>query len=74
MCIHMTQMSPTSVLCYFNPLCTENPLAGTLANSEDRDEMQHNAAFHQGLQCLLRLKQPSEAELHYNLENSTCDP
>ena len=26
---------------------------GTLANSEDPDEMQHNAAFHQGLQCLL---------------------
>ena len=27
---------------------------GTLANSEDPDEMQHNAAFHQGLHCLLR--------------------
>ena len=26
----------------------------TLANSEDPDEMQHNAAFHQGLHCLLR--------------------
>ena len=25
---------------------------GTLANSEDPDEMQHNAAFHQGLHCL----------------------
>ena len=25
-----------------------------LANSEDPDEMQHNAAFHQGLHCLLR--------------------
>ena len=32
---------------------------GTLANSEDPDEMQHDAAFHQGLNCLLRLKQPS---------------
>ena len=37
----------------------------TLANSEDPDEMQHNAAFHQGLHCfklkttLLRLQQPS---------------
>ena len=30
---------------------------GTLANSVDPDEMQHNAAFHQGLDCLLRLKQ-----------------
>ena len=29
---------------------------GTLANSEDPDEMQHNAAFHLGLLCLLRLK------------------
>ena len=28
----------------------------TLANSEDPDEMQHNAAFHQGLHCLLRFK------------------
>ena len=24
----------------------------TFANSEDRDEMQHNAAFHLGLHCL----------------------
>ena len=24
-----------------------------------QDEMQHKAAFHQGLHCLLRLKQPS---------------
>ena len=29
---------------------------GTLANSEDPDEMQHNAAFHQGLHCLLKIK------------------
>ena len=29
---------------------------GTLANSEDpvADELQHNAAFHQGLHCLLQ--------------------
>ena len=32
---------------------------GILANSEDPDEMQHNAAFYQGLHCLLGLKQPS---------------
>ena len=25
---------------------------GTLANSEDPDEMQHSAAFHLGLHCL----------------------
>ena len=45
----------------------------TLANSEDPDEMQHNAAFLQGLHCLLRLKQPSEREVHHNLESSTCN-
>ena len=32
---------------------------GTLINSADLDEMQYNAAFHQGLHCLLRLKQSS---------------
>ena len=47
---------------------------GTLANSEDPDEMQQHAAFHQGLHCLLRLKQHSGTEKHQNLENSTCDP
>ena len=34
--------------------------------------MQHNAVFHQGLHCLLRLKQSLGTEIH-NLENSTCD-
>ena len=33
---------------------------GTLTNSEDPDEMQHNAAFYQGLHCLPRVKQPSD--------------
>ena len=28
---------------------------GTMANNEDPDEMQHNAAFHQNLHCLLML-------------------
>ena len=35
-------------------LCILETQTGTLANSEDPDEMQHNAAFHQGLHCLLR--------------------
>ena len=35
--------------------------------------MQHHTAFHQGLHCLVRLKQPSGTEIHHNLENSTCD-
>ena len=37
----------------------------TLANSEDPDEMQHNAAFHQGLHCLIRLKQSLGTEIHH---------
>ena len=41
---------------------------GILANSQDPDEMQHNAAFHLGLHCLLRLKQPSRTEIHLNSE------
>ena len=36
--------------------------------------MQHNAAFHHGLHCLLRLKQPSGKEIHHDLENFVCDP
>ena len=40
---------------------------GTLANSADPDEMQHNAAFHLGLFCVLRLKQPSGTEIYHNL-------
>ena len=47
---------------------------GTLAYSDDPDEMQHNAAFHQGLQCLLILEQSSGTEIQHNLEKSTCDP
>ena len=39
---------------------------GTLASSEDQDEMQHNAELHQGLHCFLRLKQFSG--------DSICDP
>ena len=45
-----------------------------MANSEDPDEMQHNAAFRPGQFCLLRLKQPAGTEILHNLENATCDP
>ena len=41
---------------------------GNLTNSEDPDEMQHNAAFHQGLHCLLRFRQFSETEIYHNNE------
>ena len=40
----------------------------TLANSEDPDKMPHNAAFHQGLHCLLRLKHSLNTEAHHNLK------
>ena len=43
-------------------------LTGTLANSEDPDEMPHEAAFHQGLHCLLRQKQSPEIEIHNFIE------
>ena len=42
-----------------------------LANSDDPDEMPHNAAFHQGLHCSLRQKRSSEKKC--NLEVITCD-
>ena len=37
-----------------------------LANSEVLEEMQHRAAFNQGLHCLLKFKQPSGTEIHPN--------
>ena len=45
-----------------------------MANSEDSGEMQHNAAFHQGLHCSLLSKQSSWTEVRHNLQNSTRDP
>ena len=45
-----------------NPLFTVKKLA----NSEDPHKMQHNSAFHQGLQCLLRLKLFSGTKIHHN--------
>ena len=39
-----------------NPSFTGNLITDFAANTEDPDEMLHNAAFHQGLHCLLRKK------------------
>ena len=47
---------------------------GALANSENSDEIWHNAAFYQGLHCLIRQNLSSEKELQYVLEIITCDP
>ena len=46
---------------------------GTLASSEDPDEMPNNAAFHQGMHCLLKQKQSSEKEIQFFLEIITCN-
>ena len=59
---------------FLNPFYTGNPNKGTLTKIEDPDEMQHNAAFHQGLHCLPTLKHSSVTVTHFNLENSKCDP
>ena len=42
-----------------------------LAKREDPDEMQHNAAFHQDLQCLLRLKQSLGTGIHHFRDRNT---
>ena len=34
-------------------------------NSEDPDEMQHSAAFHQGSNCLESKKRSSDKEIQY---------
>ena len=38
----------------------------TFANSEDPDEMLHNAAFYQGLHCLSRSKRSSDNTIFLN--------
>ena len=48
--------------------------SGYFSNSEDPDEMPHNAALHQGLHCLLRQNRSSEKELKYILEIITYGP
>ena len=47
---------------------------GSLAYSEDPDEMLHSAAFHRGLHCLLRQNRSSVKEIQCFLEIITCDP
>ena len=46
----------------------------TLANSEDTNEMPHNATFYQGLHCLLRQNRSSEKEKDIFWEIVKCDP
>ena len=49
---------------------TRNPIIGTLANDEDPVEMQHDAAFHQGLHSLLRQNRSSEKETEFFFEGA----
>ena len=44
----------------------------TFANSEEPDEMQHNAAFHQGLHC--KGKKSSDKRIQYFFENHNPTP
>ena len=46
---------------------------GTIAISEDPDEMPHFVAFHQGLHCLQK-KKSSEKEIQYFLKIIICNP
>ena len=46
----------------------------SLSNSEDPDEMPHDAAFHQGLHCLLSQKQFLAKDIHFYVKNINCDP
>ena len=59
----------TSGIKVINPLFT-----GNLKQVLWQTAMQHKAAFHQGMHCLLRLKQPSGTEIQYNLDYSSHDP
>ena len=56
----------------FNNLYTRNLKMDTLANNEDLDEMQFNAAFHQDLHCLQRHDQSLAKEKKLG-EIITCD-
>ena len=58
----------------FDPLQTGNPSMGTLKISKDPDEKPHNAAFRQGLHCLLRQNRSKEKKYNIFLEIITCDP
>ena len=51
---HGKQMQQYRVTCNTKTEYTRSPLTGSLANTEDQDEMPENVAFHQSLHYLLR--------------------
>ena len=66
-------MRTKSVLSLALTLFILDPCKQVLANSEDPDEMLHNAAVHQDLDSLQRYKQIFNTEPNHNLENFTCE-
>ena len=50
--LHMIVIA-VHTICPLTPLRTGNPETGSMANSEDVDEIPLKAVFHQGLHCLL---------------------
>ena len=54
-------------------LCILEPLKRVLWQTV-KTQMKCSIMQHQGLHCLLRLKQNSGTEIHHNIENSTWDP
>ena len=41
---------------------------GSLANNKYKNDLSQNVSFHQGLECMLRHKNSSRTETHYNLK------
>ena len=59
---------------WFNPINSIESLICSMANSEDPDEMLHNAAFHQGLNCLYDKNNLQKKKYIVLLEIITCNP
>ena len=64
------------VICFshpFTPLYTSSRLQNASLQTVKPHKMPHNAAFHQGLHCLLRQKRSLEKEIKVYLEIITAD-
>ena len=60
---------------YIKSFVDQKPHKGTLANSEEPDEMRHDAAFHQGLHCLLIQNRSSKKKIQLHFGGIiTSDP
>ena len=58
--------SPAPVTCL--TLCILETFQGTSTNSEDPDEMPHNAhnaTFYQGIHCFVKAKKSSDKKIHF---------